>query len=67
MIHVCTEEHEKAVEAAMVRHVVAWMRGIPREWREDWGLNATEEIADLLESGLWLFDGSAPSESDPRT
>lgn len=44
--------------------VVVWMRGIPKEWREDWGLNATEEIADLLASGLWLFDGTALPEGD---
>lgn len=36
--------------------VVRWLRGIPPDWRADWGLNATEEIADLLESGLWLLD-----------
>lgn len=49
----------KTVEDRLITRICMWMRGIPREWREDWGLNATEEIADLLASGLWLFDGNA--------
>ena len=50
-------------EKAVLERVVKWIRGIPRDWREDWGLNATEEIADLLDSGLWLLDG-VPKESE---
>ena len=54
-------------EDEMVTRIVRWMRGIPREWREDWGLNATEEIADLLGSGLWLLDGEGSDSScDPK-
>ena len=54
------------IDDRTITEVCAWLRGIPQEWREDWGLNATEEIADLLASGLWLFDGrpESPSESE---
>jgi hypothetical protein len=50
--HVCTEEHERAVEAAARREerqeIVAWLRSLAASTREDWGLNATEEIASLI-------------------
>jgi hypothetical protein len=46
MKHVCTEEHERAIEAAVIREITAWLRSIPLDWRDDWGLSATAEIAD---------------------
>ncbi len=58
------ESQERACEDAAVRDVVAWLRRLPPRTREDWGLNATEEIADLLESN-WRASTSAPPESKP--
>lgn len=39
---------EETIEA-----IVNWLRALPVEWVEDWGLNVTAEIADMLESGRW--------------
>jgi hypothetical protein len=42
---------ESAVGGA-VQRIVGYLRGIPAHVREDWGLNATEEIALILEAGI---------------
>lgn len=52
-------EKTEAVEAT-VAAIVAWMRSIPPEWREDWGLNATEELADQIEGLAWMFGPILP-------
>lgn len=42
--------------------ITAWLKSIPEEWIDDWGLNATAEITDHIEGGTWkLGDMQEPS------
>lgn len=38
--------------------IVAWLRGLSEQTRDDWGLNATEEAADWIASGNYGRDGN---------
>lgn len=45
--------------------IVAWMRSIPPDRRDDWGLNATEELALQIEGLAWAFGPIVDVSEDP--
>lgn len=60
---VCRSRAGTATCAAKeLKNIVAWLRSIPEDWIHDWGLNATAEIADMLESGRWRDATELPGE-----
>ena len=52
--------HEEAAAERETKRIVEWMRAIPHRVIDDWGLNATGNIADMLESGAWEKETFAP-------
>lgn len=52
-------------ESPELRDVIKWLRALPEATLDEWGLNATDEIAGWLDSGRWrsMLDKSEDRET----